>query len=261
MFPNSFLSTYQIQSFDMKKFLFLALFFGLSFNSFAQDERTWRVSLGAGVIIKKNNRVANKYEDMNKKVLIKPIPFITGSIGRLSLGGQGIAIRVLGNHLMNFSTFIKRDGDRYFAQGMGPRKDSVFVGLSGKFFKYGLSVSKDINGRSKGSIVQFNYGEFYKISEGFMLRAGLGLDWHDDRYAEYYYGVRAHEATGTNREYHLKNYFMPGINFLPIYKLSENGSLTAGLNIKLIPKMVRNSPTMNGDKFDIGGLVGFSYSL
>lgn len=245
----------------MKKILMLSLIFSLSNNTFAQDERTWRVSLGAGVVIKKNNRVANKYEDMNKKVLIKPIPFITGSIGRLSLGAQGIAIRALGNHLMNVSAFIKRDGDRYFGLGMGPRKDSVFVGLSGKFFKYGLSASKDINGRSKGSIIQFNYGEFYKISEGFMLRAGLGLEWHDDRYAEYYYGVRAHEATASNREYHLNNYFMPGINFLPIYKLSENSSLTAGLNMKLIPKKVRNSPTMNGDKLEVGGLIGFSYSL
>ena len=233
----------------------------LTVSVFAEDESTWRASIGAGIAVKKNNRVGNTYEDMDKKTIVKPIPFITGSIGRFSLGPQGLAFRAIGNHLMNASVYAKRDGDRYHGLNMDPRKESVFMGLSAKFFKYGLSVQKDINGRSKGYVAQLNYGKFYQISEGLMLRAGLGLEWSDDHYAEYYYSVKKSEATATRPEYHLKNYFLPGISFLPIYKVSENASVTAALGIKFLPKDVRNSPTMNGDKLEIGGLVGFGYSL
>ena len=243
------------------KILFLAIVFIISSEIFAQDARTSRLSLGAGAGIKKNLRVGNTYEDMDRNTLIRPIPFIQGSVGRFSLGPQGLSFMATGNHLMNASVFITRTGDRYQGAGMRPRKDSVFTGLSLKIFKYGLNISHDINGRSKGVIANLSYGEFFKITESIMLRAGLNLDWHDDRYAEYYYGVRSYEATATRREYHLNNYFQPGISFLPIYKLSESTTLTSAISFKYITENVRNSPTMNRDRIDIGGLIGFSYNL
>ncbi|MBY0413177.1 MAG: MipA/OmpV family protein [Bdellovibrionales bacterium] len=244
----------------MKKILLLSFITMLS-NAHAEDEKSWRASVGLGMAIKKNLRVGNTYEHMDKKVIVKPIPILTGNIGRFSLGAQGISFRAFGERMLEASVFIKREGDRYQGLGMTPRKESQFVGVSAKFFKYGLNISKDINGKSKGMITQFSYGELFMISEGFVLRGGLSVDWLDDKYAEYYYGVRKHEATATRNEYHLKNYLQPGINILPIYKLSERVSSMAVLGAKFIPKSVRNSPTMNGDKFEFGGFAGISYTF
>jgi outer membrane scaffolding protein for murein synthesis (MipA/OmpV family) len=210
---------------------------------------------------KKNLRKNNTYEDMDKDLITKSIPMVQGSIGRVSLGAQGLSVLVLGNRFMNLSTFINQGGDRYHGTGMIPRKSSIFTGLSGKFMKYGLSVSKDINGRSKGYIAKVDYSEMFVISENFMLRAGVGLEWHDDSYAEYYYGVRSHETTASRTEYHVTNYIQPGFGFFPIYKLSEKLSVLAGANIKYVPKEIRKSPTMNGDSTELGGLVGFNYLL
>lgn len=245
----------------MKKILFIIITLLISSNSFAQDIRDWRASVGAGIAVKKNLRVDNRYEHLDKKFIVKPIPFLQGNIGRFSVGPQGIAVRAVGNHLMHVSFFIKRDGDRYQGHGMNPRKDSVFVGVTAKFFKYGLNVSKDINGRSKGMITQFNYGELFPISEGLVLRLGMGLEWYDDKYAEYYYGVRSSESTSTRREYHLSNYLQPGVSIMPIYKISENVTATGIGGIKFVPKTVRNSPTMNGDKFELGLIAGISYNF
>ncbi|MBC7713751.1 MAG: MipA/OmpV family protein [Rhizobacter sp.] len=245
----------------MKIFLLLFFILGFSFNSFAQDERTWRVSIGGGLVFKKNLRVGNTYEHLDKKYIVKPIPILTGSIGRFSLGPQGIAVRAIGNQGMSLSAFIKREGDRYHGVGMDDRKDSVFVGLSAKFLKFGLNVSKDIGGRSHGYLTQLTYGEFYPISGSFFLRAGVSIDWMDDRYSEYYYSVRKTEATADRSEYHLNNYFQPGVSVLPIYKLSPNTSLMGALSAKFVPKDVRDSRTMNGKKIDFGGLIGFTYTL
>jgi outer membrane scaffolding protein for murein synthesis (MipA/OmpV family) len=245
----------------MKNILILSITLLISSNSFAQDIKDWRASLGVGIAVKKNLRVDNRYEHLDKKIIVRPIPFIQGSIGRFSLGPQGISVRAVGNHLTHVSFFIKRDGDRYQGYGMIPRKDSAFVGVTAKFFKYGLNVSKDINGRSKGMVTQFNYGELFPLSESVVLRAGLSLEWFDDKYAEYYYGVRPFESTPTRREYHLNNYVQPGVNVMPIYKISEKVTFTGIGGIKFVPKTVRNSPTMNGDKFELGLLAGISYNF
>lgn len=244
----------------MKKILILVLTL-VSFKTLAQDELAWRANIGAGVALKKNNRANNLYKRNDKKILIAPIPFITAQVGRFSIGGEGLTVKVVGSPLINMSAFVNFGGDKYLGLGMAPRRTSTWVGLSAKFFKYELSAQRDISGNSHGHTIRFSYGEFKKLSDNVMLRAGLSLEWADDRYAEYYYGVRSHEATSTRREYHVKNYFQPGLNIMPIWKISEELAMTTIAGVKLIPKDVRSSPTMNGDKLEMGGLVGISYSL
>lgn len=251
----------EVKIFLMNKFIttaFFLLFFSLTTQ--AQD-RSWNASVGAGVLIKKNMRAGNTYEDMDKNILFKPIPMIQASWDRFSIGAQGISIRALGNPMMNISAFIKRDGDRYHGLGMIPRKDSVFVGSTAKFFNYGFSFSKDINGRSKGSIATANYSKFFPVTGSFLLRSSLSLDWLDDKYAEYYYGVRYNEVTIKRAEYHLNNYFLPGLSVMPIYKLTERSTITTILSIKLPAKAVRHSPTMKGSWIDAAGILAYSYNL
>ncbi|AUN98694.1 hypothetical protein DOM21_07630 [Bacteriovorax stolpii] len=241
--------------------LLLSFFLMTTTFARAEDAREWSASLGAGFVFKKNLRKENTYENMDKKWIVKPIPLVQASYGRVSLGPQGLSFMALGSKMANVTLFIKRDGDRYHGAGMIPRKDSAFAGISAKFFSYGLNISHDIHGRSKGTVVQLNYGKMFLISEKFFLLTNFGLDWFDDKYAEYYYNVRSHEATATRREYHLNNYLQPSVGILPVYKLTEKSSLMGALNTKLVNKDVRNSPTMNGDKLEFGGLFGYNYNF
>lgn len=245
----------------MKNILLLTVLSTLSFSVFAQDERAWNATIGAGLVFKKNMRQGNTYEDMDKKYFVKPIPFVQGSYGRFSLGIQGISILAVGNPMMNVSAFVKRDGDRYHGLGMIPRKDSVFVGATAKFFNYGFSLSHDINGRSKGWIATANYAKFFPISEMLVLRASVSVDWLDDKYAEYYYGVRSNEVTATRREHHLNNYFLPGVSLMPIFKLTERSSIMTILSAKVLPKDVSSSPTMTGKSIDYGAILAYNYKF
>lgn len=224
-------------------------------------ERQWRLSLGAGLILKKNMRVGNTYEHMDKKVLRKIIPYVTGSYKRLSLGPQGLAFRILGNPFIHFSTFLNRAGDKYQGVHMDPRKESVFFGFSGKVGKFNLNISRDINGRSKGFLSQFSYGQMTLISADLILRTSFNLEWHDDRYAEYFFGVKSHEVTSSRKEYHVKNFFQPGLSFMPIYKIRDSLSFVGILGFKLMPKSIKSSPTMNGRGLETFGLVAINYNL
>lgn len=233
------------------------------FGAEAPSEETpsWKVSVGYGMGFKKNLRKNNTYEDMDKDIVTKSIPLVQGSVGRFSLEAQGLSFLVLGNRFSNVSAFINRGGDRYHGAGMTPRKDSFFAGVSLKFMKYGLSASKDINGHSKGHIINASYSHFIPVDEKLLLNLSASVAWHDDRYSEYYYGVRSHEAISGRPEYHAKNYFQPGVGAFPIYKLSEKISVLLGLNLKYVPEKIRQSPTMNGDKIEYGGLLGANFSL
>jgi outer membrane protein len=233
----------------------------LSFTAVAEDQRAWNASLGVGVAFRKNLRVGNTYENMDKSFVVRPIPIIQASYGRVSLGVQGISVLAVGDQLANVSAFIKRDGDRYHGLGMTPRKDSVFVGASAKFANYGFTLSHDINGRSKGYIATANYAKFFPLTETLILRTALSLDWLDDKYAEYYYGVRSHEVTASRREYHLNNYFLPGVAIMPIIQLSERSSIVTVISSKILPKEVSQSPTLKGSRFEFGGILSYSYKL
>lgn len=245
----------------MKSLIKILLLTIAPLSSYAQDAKTWKLSVGAGVAVKKNMRAGNTYKRLNKKLIIAPIPFVQASYGRVSLGPQGLSVLALGNPGMNLSAFINRGGERYEAAGMTPRKESFFAGISAKFLSYGLDISRDINGKSKGYSTKLSYGHFKLISEKLVLRSGLSLEWHDDKYADYYFGVRAHEATASRREYHAKNFFQPGANIMSIYKLHENVAMTAIAGIKFVPKRVSESPTMNGKKLELGGLLGIGYNF
>ncbi len=221
--------------------------------------RDWRLSAGAGIFFKRNNRNANTYDKLDKKIITRVLPYIQGSYKGLSLGHQGISYRIVGNPFLSFSTFVNRAGDKYLGEGMAPRKDSVFFGFAGKMGKYNLTLSRDINGRSKGILSQFNYSEMTIVSDDLLLLSSLSLEWHDDSYAEYFFGVKSSESTSTRKEYHVHNFFRPGISVMPIYKLWDRVSLVSALNLKYIPLSVRQSPTMNGKSLEISTLFALNY--
>ncbi|NOT78576.1 MAG: hypothetical protein HOP07_06185 [Bacteriovoracaceae bacterium] len=99
------------------------------------------------------------------------------------------------------------------------------------------------------------------ISEELILRTSFNLEWHDDRYAEYFFGVKGQEASSSRNEYHVKNFFQPGVSLMPIYKVRDHLSFVGVVGFKLIPKSIRNSPTMNGRGLETFGLMAINYSL
>lgn len=246
----------------MKIIILFILTVFLSINSFAQESKAnWRVSVGLGLGIKKNLRQNNTYKSGDKKFIARPLPIVMGHVGRFSLGHQGLSFLAFGSRPVGLSLFINRQGDRYESLGMTARKESFFAGISGHFLKYHMRASKDINGYSKGSQLHFSYTEMTPINETISLRSSLSLDWYDDRYANYYYGVRASESTSTRAQYTVHNYFQPGIGFMPTYKFNESLSLMSGLNFKFVPKKVRQSPTMNGNSIESGIFFGLTYTF
>jgi outer membrane protein len=79
-------------------------------------------------------------------------------------------------------------------------------------------------------------------------------------YVDYYYGVRATEATPTRRAYAGKSSWSPEFGLLVIWRASPRQSLFANFNYERYSSEVRNSPLMNAK--GIPQLVlGYEYRL
>ncbi len=252
----------------MKKLnlLFVAIICIVPSLSFAQggppmNENEWKISVGAGLIVKSNNRENNIYKRHDKEFIFTPLPYVSASYGRFSIGGQGLSARLLGFRMVNLSANISRGGDKYLGEGMTKRKQAFFGGLSAKYFSWGLSLSRDINGYSKGYQAQLSYSDFRKLTDDLVLRSSLNLEWYDDQYAHYYFGVRPSEATPTRPSHNATNFFQPGISFMPIYSFKENWSLVNILGFKFQPKKLRDSPTVNDKKIESMLLTAINYSF
>ncbi len=225
------------------------------------NENEWRISVGGGALVKSNNRENNIYKRHDKEFVFTPLPYVTASYGRYSIGGQGLSARLVGFRMVNVTANINRGGDKYLGEGMTKRKAAFFGGLSAKYFSWGLSFSRDINGYSKGYQAQVSYSHFAKLSDQLVLRSSLNLDWYDDLYANYYFGVRTSEATSTRPFHRAQNFFQPGFSIMPIYSFRDNWSLVNIIGFKFQPKELRASPTVNDKKFESMLLMAVNYSI
>jgi len=119
-----------------------------------------------------------------------------------SLGQQGLTMSFIGDREKSIYLNINRGGDRYDGVGMTSRQTSWFAGMGAKYHKFNFIISKDIEGESHGVKSQLSYTEIYTIKEKFLTRSSVGLEFYDQRFMEYYYGVKSTEVSTSRSEYH-----------------------------------------------------------
>ncbi len=226
-----------------------------------RPEEKDNVSIGTGLAIKKNNRVGNTYEDADKATIAKAFPLVQAKFGDFTLGAQGLAWQAWGNPFMGVSLTANLGGERYESPGMQGRKKSLFLGTLLKFEKYSLLVSRDVSCKSRGIESQLSFNEVYPMGEGLLLRASVFLEWVDNKYARYYYGVRSSEATPNRPAYEPGNFFTPGAGLMSIYRLQQNLTLLTGISLRYQTDRMTDSPTVKNEPLNTSGFLGISFKF
>lgn len=247
----------------MKSFNFLITLIFLTFSNtiYSQERKEWKFSIGPAVVLKNNLRLNNTYSNMDRSFTYRFIPFVDGRYNRLSLGQNGISLRVLGDFAVHANVFVNYTGDKYHSDFMEKRRGSAFLGFHFKYHRSQASISRDIQSRSKGMEYKYSYSQLFFLSENWTLINSYGVSYHDNKYANYYYGVRDNEVTATRKAYTAKGYFTPSVGFLPIYKFSEHFTATIGTFFKYIPQKISSSPTMKGRQLEVSTIWGITYNL
>lgn len=230
----------------MKTFILVMLF--LSTAIYAAPPL--RLSVGAGEVIKNNNRFDNQYEKGQKDPIFITIPFINLNYGPLNIGGGGISLSLYGDRDRNAFLNLNRFGERYYGPSMDHRKDSLFFGGGFKWDQFTLVLNKDIGGNSKGLRTQLSYAYVKMFEDQSMLRLAFNLELLNQNFTNYYYGVKENEVTSSRPFYLPNKAIIPGISAFYNFKMMEKINWVNILTLKKWTNEIKKSPTTKGTDFE-----------
>ncbi len=153
-------------------------------------------------------------------------------------------------------------GDSPALAGMAERKSSVWAGAKveweNDWADVKLELLGDVSSNSKGRRVVLGLGRKWMLGPSVMLMPQVGVEWVDKKYVDYYYGVRAGEATAERAAYVGKATVNPEISLTAIYRFDKHQSLMLNVGVKSLGKEIKNSPIV-GRSSENRVMLGYMY--
>jgi outer membrane protein len=168
----------------------------------AAGESRWGLGLGAGFIRK-------PYRGYGNDTLVLPV--LTYENKWISVAGPGLDLKLPSAGPVSFRLRARYglnegydEDDSDFLRGMEKRKASIWLGgLATWHTPYAnvtAEVQADASGNSKGQKFSLGVDKGFKLGD-FRLTPRLAAVWANADYVDYYYGVRASEATAARPAY------------------------------------------------------------
>lgn len=227
-----------------------------------------RYSVGAALLLAKDG-----YRGVGRESVL--IPGLSIQNKWVNLFGPQLDLRLIGNDKRSWwigpRLEYRFDGyekaDSAFFTGMADRKGGLFYGLAGSVelgggfeleADYVKAASKEA-GFSRGAVASLQLSRSYTYGAwAFVPR--VGAEYQSSRYVDYYYGVRAGEATAARAAYAGKSSWSPEVGLLVRYRASPRQFVFANLNYERYAKEVRNSPLINASGIP-QLILGYQYVL
>ena len=148
-----------------------------------------------------------------------PLPFIQYENRWVSIAGPQVGFKLLGlapapSHAVNLDLVVRYDGSGYddddirdtpVLAGMRERKSGVWAGARIEWKSNWAVLSAealgDASGNSEGKRFNLGVEKTWHIGERVTITPRVTASWQDDKYVDYYYGVRADEARAGRAAY------------------------------------------------------------
>jgi len=168
-----------------------------------EDEKSYSWGLGLGGISKQQAYTGIDRENIG-------IPLIYFENRWVQLFGPWLDIKLpslewkddnelsFGLRTQFFGTDGYEEDDAPILEGMDERKESLLVGAYAKWSNPIVDVSaeylQDVSGESEGSRIKFGVEKSWQAGQHWRFTPSATATWYDDKYVDYYYGVRPAEA-------------------------------------------------------------------
>jgi outer membrane protein len=189
------------------------------------------------------------------------LPILSFENRYLKLSVQTLEIKLPGLELgdsqrLNFGVVARlfggggyEAGDSPFLAGMAQRRSSVWVGPRAEW-KTALADVKlellgDASGNSKGRRVLLGVERKWVLGPSVVLVPQVGAEWVDRKYVDYYFGVRAGEATAARAAYAGEAAVNAEIGLTGIYAFDRNNLLTLNVSVKSLGDEIKSSPIVD----------------
>jgi outer membrane protein len=192
----------------------------------------------------------------------KVLPMLTYESKYLKLSGPNLDFKLPGLQLsesqhLNFGLTYKFFGggvgyeasDSPALEGMEERKAGRWAGAKMEWKNdladVNLEWLTDAASASKGQRVNLSVGHKWMLGRSFMLAPSIGAEWVDNKYVDYYYGVRSNEATAGRAAYLGTATVNTEISLMAMYRLDKEQSLMLSIGVKSLGKEIKDSPIVD----------------
>lgn len=211
------------------------------------------VTLGLGGVVAES---VFKGEDTEETIF----PVIAYESGDLSIGPEGSAYRLIGSDESAYSLSVgldfSRNGydndDADILKGMSSRNDSIDLGV-GVGYTLGNGtisafVSQDVSGNHKGQQAELSYEKTMPINRYLIVQPSVALSWKSQDYVDYYYGVRANEATVSRAVYNGSSTVNSSAGLRLIIPINKQWRIVNQLGYTWLGDGITDSPLVGRDE-------------
>jgi outer membrane protein len=129
---------------------------------------------------------------------------------------------------------------------MATRKSGIFSGPSVRWSNPFVDVFGegmfDVSGDSKGKRISVGLERQFPIGERFMITPSLTTIWLDEKYTNYYYGVRSTEARSGRPAYSAGSTMNTELSLRADYFLDQHQAVFAQLGYTALGSEIKDSP-------------------
>lgn len=233
---------------NSKSILFLLIFISSTSSLWAQKKKKEHY-VGAGVLAIENFYKGNLKGGYSGDYYISPFPYIKLEWGRFKIDTKAAYFNLINTWFLGLSAVAQYKGEKYRGETIAEKDRSIFAGALLRLIVFQVGVTKDVQNESNGTIgitgirYKFNIGE-----KQWRLSFAAIVEHWDTKYVNYYFGVKAHEATDSIPEYVAGNATNWRYSISPRRYLTDNLILNVGANVLYFDETVYNSPIVEKSK-------------
>lgn len=220
----------------------------------------WSLGFGLGMERK-------PYRDFDDKAMA--IPMLGYENRWVSLAGPSLDLKLPSAGPVAFRLRARYAADGYEAEdsphlvGMEERKASVWLGAAaiwrGEAANLTAELLADASGHSKGTRFKLQLDRRFGAG-AFGITPRVGVHWVDRKYVDYYYGVRASEASAGRARYEGEAATQLELGLRVDYAVAPRQTVYLDLSTTRLGSGIRNSPLVERSS-QTGVRVGYLYSF
>ncbi|WP_422843836.1 MipA/OmpV family protein [Acidovorax sp. M2(2025)] len=230
-----------------------------------EADAAWALGLAVGSVQK-------PYRGMGRKAIALPLLSYENRYVRLSSPNVDLKLPSLvlsassrlhfGLRARLFSEGGYESSDSPALAGMAERKSGAWIGPTVKwdngFADVQLELLADASGRSKGRRVSLGLERRWNLGPNVTLVPHAGVEWVDENYVNYYYGVLDNEAAPGRPAYAGPSAVNLVASLAAVYRWDRQQSLVLQAGAKSLGPAIRNSPVV-GRSAENRVMLGYQY--
>lgn len=214
----------------------------------ARPEAHWGVGLGA---VSKTSPYRGVGTDS------KVLPALIFENRYVRLLGPSLDVKLPSAGPLSFALTAKYSDEGYKAsdaaalQGMAERKDGFWLGAKARWQTPWVAISTellgDVSNHSGGQQLKVEASKGIMLGHRMRLEPRLGLTWLDSTYVDYFYGVRAGEATPGRAAYAGPSTVNTELGLRLNAQLAPRHGLMVDVKHNVLGSGIKNSPLVDGN--------------